>query len=92
MDVFAFPSWFEGLGIVAIEAQAAGLPCICSDRVPQEANATDLCTFLAIDTPTAVSDWANALVQTKNTLRTNRKAEISAAGYDIKQQDLKNLV
>ena len=37
MDAFAFPSRFEGLGIAAVEAQAAGLPVLCSDRVPREA-------------------------------------------------------
>lgn len=34
-DVFLFPSLFEGLGIVVIEAQAAGLPCVVSDAVPK---------------------------------------------------------
>lgn len=37
MDVFLFPSRFEGLGIVVIEAQAVGLPCVVSDAVPGEA-------------------------------------------------------
>lgn len=37
MDCFAFPSRYEGLGLVAVEAQAAGLPCVLSDRVPKEA-------------------------------------------------------
>lgn len=37
MDVFLFPSHFEGLGIVVIEAQAVGLPCVVSDAVPGEA-------------------------------------------------------
>ncbi|MFR7443718.1 MAG: glycosyltransferase [Sellimonas intestinalis] len=37
MDVFAFPSFAEGLGIVLIEAQAAGLPCCCTDTIPGEA-------------------------------------------------------
>lgn len=35
-DIFLFPSRLEGLGIVAIEAQASGLPCIVSDSVPKE--------------------------------------------------------
>jgi glycosyltransferase involved in cell wall biosynthesis len=37
MDCFVFPSRYEGLGLVAVEAQAAGLPCLLSDRVPKEA-------------------------------------------------------
>ena len=36
MDVFLFPSLFEGLGLVLLEAQAAGLPCVYSDVVPEE--------------------------------------------------------
>lgn len=35
-DVFLFPSFYEGLGLVAIEAQLAGLNCICSKFIPQE--------------------------------------------------------
>jgi glycosyltransferase involved in cell wall biosynthesis len=34
MDLFIFPSESEGLGLVAVEAQAAGLPCLLSDRIP----------------------------------------------------------
>jgi glycosyltransferase involved in cell wall biosynthesis len=36
MDVFLFPSLYEGLGIVALEAQAAGVPVIASSAVPEE--------------------------------------------------------
>lgn len=36
MDVFVFPSLYEGLPVTMVEAQAAGLPCIISDQIPEE--------------------------------------------------------
>ena len=38
MDLFVFPSIYEGLGLVLVEAQAAGLPCVLSDVIPHEAD------------------------------------------------------
>ena len=38
LDVFIFPSKYEGLGIVLIEAQAAGIPCVVSNKIPNEAD------------------------------------------------------
>jgi glycosyltransferase involved in cell wall biosynthesis len=38
MDLFLFPSHFEGLGLAIVEAQAAGLPCLISQAVPEEAD------------------------------------------------------
>lgn len=57
MDVFVFPSKCEGLGIVAIEAQASGLPGIISDNVPSEIIINDNFTQL----PLEISDWMNCI-------------------------------
>lgn len=48
MDVFVFPSLFEGLGIVLIEAQVAGLKCVVSDNIPSEAFRTGLISSLSL--------------------------------------------
>lgn len=57
-DLFFMPSKFEGLGIALIEAQAAGLPCVGSDQIPELANCGG-CAFLPLDA--AASDWAKAI-------------------------------
>ncbi len=41
MDCFLFPSLYEGLSMALLEAQAAGLPCVISDRVPAEGSAVE---------------------------------------------------
>lgn len=42
MDILVFPSWYEGLGLVTIEAQAACLPVLSSEHIPTEAKCTKL--------------------------------------------------
>lgn len=58
MDVFLFPSSFESFGNVALEAQAAGLPVICSTGVPKAVAATDLIEYLPLDNPDL---WINKI-------------------------------
>lgn len=57
-DVFFLPSLFEGFGIVFIEAQAVGLPCLVSDTVPPNADCGG-CRFESLDAP--ASHWAQVL-------------------------------
>lgn len=79
LDVFILPSIYEGLPVVAVEAQAAGLPCILSDVISREVRITDLCTFLPITDLTA---WAEAILRV-NLVRENTRQAIVDAGYDI---------
>lgn len=54
MDCFILPSRFEGLPYVAIEAQAAGLPCLLSDRIAPETKTIQECRFL---NPEDIDAW-----------------------------------
>ena len=80
LDVFIFPSIWEGLGIVAIEAQAAGLPTLCSDSVPKEAKVTGLCNYIPIN---AENEWSKAIVSHMHDKRRITTDEIIKANYDI---------
>lgn len=63
MDVFAFPSIYEGLGIALIEAQKMGLPCVVSDKVPSAATISNLVTTLQLTA--AEEKWVDALLKPK---------------------------
>jgi glycosyltransferase involved in cell wall biosynthesis len=61
MDVFLFPSLYEGLGIVALEAQAAGVPVIASSAIPEEIDAIpELVERIALAEGAEV--WASAVI------------------------------
>ena len=74
------PSFYEGLPIVAIEAQAAGLPLILSDTVSKESAVTDNVRFLSLSEPLAV--WADAVLACRQFERVPTGERIAAAGYD----------
>lgn len=84
MDVFLFPSLFEGLGIVLIEAQAAGLPSVASSEVPAEADLTDTVRYLGLEQSPDV--WAQAVWDAGKAVREDRCDDVKAAGYDITEQ------
>lgn len=85
MDVFVFPSIFEGFGIVAIEAQCAGLPTICSSQVPSDVDITPLCQHLMLNDD--ISVWVSAITKALNDSVDSRDTyadRVKRAGYDIR--------
>ena len=83
MDIFAFPSHFEGLSISAIEAQASGLPCIMSDQISAETDITGNVRFVSLD----VEKWAVEIIGTDTASdRNGAVLAIQNAGYDIRKQ------
>lgn len=85
MDVFAFPSKWEGLGIAAIEAQCSGLGCVVSEGVPDVVDVgAGLVQRLSLGRGAAI--WAEALLSWSKfcaeDARKGRITEAKAAGYD----------
>lgn len=80
MDIFVLPSHFEGIPLVGVEAQFAGLPCLFSQGVPKEVCFSDSCRFRGLSEP--MSDWVNDVLEL--TAKVNRNAAITDSPYDIK--------
>lgn len=84
-DCLAFPSLYEGLGIVLVEAQRAGLPCLVSEFVPRVADVTGTCEFIPIDDPRA---WSEALLRIAEAPASDRSMpgmDACFADYDIEE-------
>ena len=79
MDIFILPSKFEGLGMVLIEAQISGIPCIASSNVPKEANISKKMIFC----PLKCNAWIKAISNIKKQRNQPNIEEIKEI-YDIK--------
>lgn len=81
-DLFIFPSKFEGLGIALIEAQANGLPCIISDKIPEEANISSSNLRLSLNDST--DKWIKAISSKAKTEKDNSlNQQVIDKGFDI---------
>lgn len=83
MDVFVFPSLYEGLPVTLVEAQASGLPCVISANIPNDCDLTELITRISLDE--SPETWAEQIILAKNDSRKNTQSEIAATGFDISE-------
>ena len=88
MDLFLFPSLYEGLGMVLIEAQINGLNCIASTEVPLKAKIVDNITF--IDLKDSISKWSDLvgryIMNTKRIDFTQLIQETTRCGFNIEEE------
>lgn len=78
MDVFAFPSLYEGTPLAILEVQNNGLPCILSTGVPKDVHLTDLVCALALEAP--AQDWLDAILACRRTSPERYSSHMKALG------------
>lgn len=83
MDVFLFPSLWEGLGIVAVEAQVSGLPCVVSENVPKSAD-IGAGLYKQVSLNRDEEKWADEILKNQNYPRTYAKVKLKQSGYEIR--------
>lgn len=88
MDVFVFPSLYEGLGIVLVEAQCSGLPCVVSEEVPKEALILD--NIVSINLNNAI-EWKKIILNLSGKrerilLEEMKKYNIAYSQKDLEQK------
>lgn len=82
-DAFLLPSLWEGLPVVLVEAQAAGLPCFCSDTVSKEGDLAGNVKYIPLDE--ADAEWAQKILGGKKSTEQEVASGFSATGYDLSQ-------
>jgi glycosyltransferase involved in cell wall biosynthesis len=82
MDLFVLPSRFEGLSLVLIEAQTAGLKCLAADTVPTESKVTANISYLPLDSDA----WSDAIVEISDGyVRCDCSGSVANAGYSLRE-------
>lgn len=85
LDVFLFPSLFEGFPVSLMEAQCTGLPCLVSDTITREVAITDLVHFLPIHEGVEAL-WVKELERIKLDSRRDYSQVLQTAGYDLPKE------
>lgn len=81
MDVFAFPSLYEGMPLALLEVQANGLPCVISTGVPKDVYITDLICPLALKDERTL--WVETICSARRNAPESYTEKMKAAGFDL---------
>src|SRR5699024_6135231 len=74
MDLFALPSLYEGLPTVAVEAQAAGIPCLLSTEITEEVDlGMGIVKFLALED---IDRWVETIIESTELTRVSEKRRL----------------
>lgn len=83
IDCLLMPSLFEGLPFVLVEAQAAGLPCVVSAAVSNEANITGTVRYISLDQ--SPQKWADEVLAVCGQRYMDTANVLKKAGYSMEQ-------
>ena len=83
MDIFCLPSLYEGLGVVGVEAQTAGLPCVFSDKIPDDIKITDSIKFIKLTDKLKI--WSDEVAKIVNSKRPSTKSDKFDKDYNIEK-------
>lgn len=89
-DTFILPSLYEGMPVVGIEAQCAGLQTFFSKNITEETTASEFAHYIALDQP--AEKWAKYIVESMQTQRLDRHQaykQVIKAGFDSKNEALR---
>lgn len=84
MDVFIMPSFQEGLPMVGVEAQAAGLPYLLTDTITREIDITDYVRYISLNA--TADQWARIALEYRNKRSENVQVQLTNSGFNIKEE------
>ena len=89
MDVFLLPSRFEGLALIMIEAQANGIPSVCSPFVTRELGLQQNVLFVPESDYENTETWSSVIEEAIDIGRLKDVTTLSKAGFDICREAIK---